>query len=307
MAEHDAVAPAGGAASGDVAPPPRPGDAGAPAPAARGGTTALTFAPGTPVTAPPVATAVQIPARTRSATGRPTHHAAPGGRAEQGWLVVGAAALIGSLGAALSAAALYGAHRMHAQARDLALIAAGVATLTVLITSGILLARLLTASGAGAGTRRPARRPIASVVSGALLAAAAILLGAAAAIAVIGPTATDVPRLAVRTGHDPAGKRTLRVDATLGGLAIGTPVGMSLTGLGDGDAAAAGGAGNVVLASVVQRAGGNTTDTVRVDALVPDVKSVQVDVSLTGRLCQALIPMNAVIRVDEFDVTCRPD
>jgi hypothetical protein len=82
---------------------------------------------------------------------------------------------------------------------------------------------------------------------------------------------------------------------------------MSLTGLGDGDADGVSAAGNVVLASVVQRAGGNTTDTVRVDALVPDVKSVQVDVSLTGRLCQALIPMDAVIRVDDLDVICRPD
>ena len=53
-------------------------------------------------------------------------------------------------------------------------------------------------------------------------------------VAVVGPTATDVPRLAMQTGRDADGRRTVRVDATVGGLRVGTPIAMSLTALGDG-------------------------------------------------------------------------
>ena len=112
----------------------------------------------------------------------------------------------------------------------------------------------------------------------------------------IGPTGSDVPRLSVATLRGPDGTRSVRVDATLGGLAIGSPIAVTLTGLGEG---------NPVLASAVQRAGGDATDTVRLAAVVPDVPAVQVDVSLTGRLCQAVIPITSAVRAESVSVTCR--
>jgi hypothetical protein len=218
------------------------------------------------------------------------------GRTTPGPVVLGVTLLLGVLGVVLTAGALYGAHRMHGPARIFALVAAAVAALSVLTATGVLLARLLTVPGGS----RLVRRPWGTVVAGGVLAIAFALSGTAVAVAVIGPTATDVPRLSVVVVRTPDGVRTVRVDATVGGLPIGSPVALTLTALAQD---------SQVLGSTVQRTSGDASDTVRLTTMVPanqPADSVQVDVSLTGRVCRAIIPVTAAVRAENVKVSCKP-
>jgi hypothetical protein len=255
-----------------------------------GGSTALTFAPAVP--------APDGPEHTGPRSG-PAHHAAA--RAGSTRLVPWITALIGTAGVALAAGSLWGAGRMHGPPRTFALVAAVAAAVAVLISLGALLVRLVATTVPAGGSRRPARRPWATVAAGAVLAVALVLTGTAVAVAVIGPTAGATPRLIVATTRAADGSRSIQVDATVGGLAVGTPIAMSLTGLTDEGV-------KPVLASTVQRANGDATSTVRLSALVPatpDVPKVQVDVTVTGRLCQAVVPVQTVIAPDAVAVICR--
>jgi hypothetical protein len=197
---------------------------------------------------------------------------------------------------------LRGAHLMHGPARTFALVAAGVAAVAALIAVAVLLGRLVSTAVPAGGARRPARRPWPTVTAGAVLAVALVLAGTAVAVAVVGPTTGVTPRLTLASLRLPDGSSTLRVDATVGGLPIGAPIAMSLTGLTTE-------VDKPVLASTVQRATGDATTTVRLSAQVPvepDVPTVQVDITAGGRLCQAVVPMRTVVSPDAVAVSCRP-
>lgn len=233
----------------------------------------------------------------RAAGGRtgPAHHAAAG-VTDPGRLLVVVNALLAVLGTLVAGAALYAAHRVHGDSRAFALVAAGLAAVCVVLAAAGLLARLLTVGA----SRRSARRPLARVTAGvaaAVLVAALAASGVAVAVAVVGPSRPQTPRLAVRTDRDAAGARSIRVEVTVGGLAAGAPVAMSLTAL------PANGT-DALLASAVQRATGDRSDTVRLTAHSRDATAVQVDMSLAGRLCQAVVPIQHAVREDDVRVTC---
>jgi hypothetical protein len=203
------------------------------------------------------------------------------------------------LGIGLTAASLYGADRSQGTARTLALAGAGIAAACVVVAVGILLARLAEATGSRGRARRPARRPPAGLlatVPGALLAISLGLLGAAAAVTVVGPAESTVPRLTVSTVRADDGSRVVQVDVTVGGLDEGAPIAVSLSAVTDG---------TTVLSSVVRRASGGGGDTVRLGGTVVEGRSVQVDVSLTGRLCRAVVPVRSAVAAEDAVVTCR--
>lgn len=237
-----------------------------------------------------------------STTGRPApaHHAADP-VSDPGLLLIVVNSLFVVLAVSLAAAALYGAHRAPPDARPLVLAAAAVASLAAVIAAGSLLVRLLTAARSGSSSRRPARRLAARVTAtaaGTLLLAALALAGAAAAVAVVAPARSDPPALTLRTARDGTG-RSIEVRIASTGLAAGAPVAVSLTAL------PVTGDGNSLLSSVVHRASGDAGDTVQLSARLPEeATSVQVDVSLTGRLCQAVIPVRVAVRQQDVQLTC---
>lgn len=235
-------------------------------------------------------------ARSRSARAQ---HAAGGG-SDPGPLLTVVNALFVLLGVGLATAALYGAHRAHGTARTLVLAAAAVAAASVLIAAAGLLARLFSAARSRTVARRPARRlpaRVATTTVGVLLLAALVLAGGAAAVAVVAPYRSDSPALALRTTREEGG-RSIRVEVTVAGVAADAPIAVSLTGLPATDG------GDGLLTSVVQRAGGGATDRVLLDARLRNATSVQVDISHTGRLCQAVIPVQVAVTETDAQITC---